>query len=603
MTRSIKSSFRIATMKWLNTILLGGAVTLAPAVGLAGDKDKHGKSGDKGNAATTMNSKGSHGGRNNQRDASPNSLGKSSNKSQIPTEMLSMQLQGNSGGGKKGNQSSNLKSTNQKPDSIGKNKNNSTNLKGLNPQPEPRSMTADKLGKKTFKPTELKGTGKQIDLTNKLPDSKGKDKPKPTDMIGLNPKLKSDSKDSDVSGKKSIKPADLKLAKSNPKHSDAKQAGNFLDLHKAGKFDGVVKGSVAKKIDLGKQFELKHKGDLALKMNLAHKVKSHGGWGKAHWAGLIGPGFGIGYSPFVYCGPGYFPSHCLYPSWSPWVEFCWGYGFDPICDPRPWFCRPWWYDPCPTWTYWSYPVWYELPVAVCGTWVDVEPIVIADDGLDLQLLATRFVDPGHPERREGPRFRVWARNNSSRTIIKDFNILLMASNTREAAAELPQSGVRVDSIEPGEIKAFDIRLPFEASTMGRDADGTIIPFSQLHILVDSHREIPEAFEENNGAVIARVDILPVDPTIFGADTRTPLPDTELNIAGEGFGPGPGQVLVHVGGIELQAEIEGWYDLGVRAKLPALALASPTEAQVIIVRGDTAASNPLTVELTMPVASR
>jgi hypothetical protein len=560
-------------------VLLGGALVLSPSLVSAGDKNKNEKppksqqtreqkspkSGTMTNAAQTLNV---------QQDSSRRSSQGADKKT-------------DSGGAKPtGNQN--------KSPSIEAN-----NIRGLpqNNGPDIRTTSTDKRmnSKKTIKPEDLKGVIPDPKLSSHKPkhqDDATKDLRK--DVIHVD---KNTSKDKlNLAGKNS-KSGEMRLAK-----DDAKKAGNFLDLHKAGKFDGVVKGAVAKKIDLGKQFELKHKGDLALKLNLAHKIKSHGGWSKAHWAGLIGPGYGVGYSPFVYCGPWYFPSHCTYPAWNPWVEFCWGFHCDPICDPRPWFCRPWWYDPCPVWTCWDYPVWYELPVVVCGTWVDVEPVVI-DEGLDLQLLAVRFVDPGHPELREGPRFRVWARNNSARTIVKDFNVLLMAANSREALTELPQAGVRVDSIEPGEIKALDIRLPFDASTMGRDADGNVTPFSQLHVLVDSHREIPEAFEENNGAIIARGDILPIDPVIFGSDSITPLPGTELNIAGEGFGPEPGQVLVHVGGVELQAEIEGWYDLGVRVKLPSLALASPTDAQLIVIRGDTAASNPLTVQLTMPVAIR
>lgn len=284
------------------------------------------------------------------------------------------------------------------------------------------------------------------------------------------------------------------------------------------------------------------------------------------------------------------------------MEYCWWYDLDPVYDPRPWFCRPWLYEPCPTWVVWEYPVWYELPEVPSGTWVDVAPVEV-ESGVDLQLLAVRFVDPGHPELREGPRYRVWVRNNTEQTTVNNFNVLLLASNSTEVEAGLPQSGVRVESIEPGEIKAFDVRLPIDAGTMGQDAEGNAAPFAQLHVLVDSHREISEAVEENNGAIIARGEILPVDPVIFGADSPAPVPGTELNVAGEGFGPGPGQVLIHIDGIELQGQIEGWYDLGVRMKLPALALAAPTEAEVIIVRGDTAASNPLTIQLTVPVASR
>jgi hypothetical protein len=259
------------------------------------------------------------------------------------------------------------------------------------------------------------------------------------------------------------------------------------------------------------------------------------------------------------------------------------------------------YDPCLNWVSWNYPVWVDLPVASCGTWVDVQPLEV-DSGVDLQLLAVRFVDPGHPELDEGTRYRIWVRNNSTQTIVRDFNVVLMASNSREPAEDLPQSGLRITSIDPGEIQAIDIRLPIEANTLNRDS-GNASPFSQLHVLVDSHREIPEVVEENNGAVIARGDILPVDPVIFGADRSTPAAGSEMSVAGEGFGPEPGQVLVHVGGVELQAEILGWYDLGVRVRLPALALASPTEAQLMVVRGDTAASNPHVLQLGVPLASR
>jgi hypothetical protein len=619
----------IRTLKWFlqnsrvtcwRNLVLGGTIAISPAFVLAGDKDKE-KDNDRSNRQGQASSA-------RQIDA-----GGSSHRVNGATGLQSLdiprdrsqQVTGgarpvfSSQGGPNKFDSDKIRSF-RSVDDPGKNA-----IKGL--EPKRINQDSDSSAKKKFDGTELKKLDRQVDPKPVV----GSGKSNNSDERRLNSRsddLNKQLRTSDDKGiKKLVRPEDLKknlnqhpdlvkplefdkkhkegdfkLGHGDAKNDDGKKGDNFLDQHKNGKFDGVVKGAVAKKLDLGKQFELKHKGDLTLKLNLEQKVKLHGGWSKSHWAGLIGPGFGVGCSPIVYCGPGYFPSHCLYPCWSPWVEYCWWFRCDPICDPRPWFCRPWIYEPCPVWVWWNYPVWYELPAVACGTWVDVEPVVI-DDGLDLQLLAVRFVDPGQPELREGPRYRVWARNNSARTIIKDFNILLMAANSHEAVAGLPQAGVRVDSIEPGEIKAFDIRLPFESTVMNRDAEGNAIPFSQLHVLVDSHREIPEIFEQNNGAVIARGDVLPVDPVIFGSDSVTPVPGTEINIAGEGFGPEPGQVLVHVGGIELQAEIEGWYDLGVRVKLPALALASPTDAELVLVRGDTAASNPLTVQLTMPVAAR
>ena len=56
------------------------------------------------------------------------------------------------------------------------------------------------------------------------------------------------------------------------------------------------------------------------------------------------------------------------------------------------------------------------------------------------------------------------------------------------------------------------------------------------------------------------------------------------------------MVVNVGGLEVQADIVGWYDLGVQVRLPALSLAADTAAEVVVVRGDSAASNPLSMVL-------
>ena len=86
-----------------------------------------------------------------------------------------------------------------------------------------------------------------------------------------------------------------------------------------------------------------------------------------------------------------------------------------IWDPRPIWCRPVVYGPCPRWVYWETPVFVPLPAVGCGTWVDLKPVVVAAATSDLQLVAVRFVDPGHPEEKLGPRYRVWFRNNGATT--------------------------------------------------------------------------------------------------------------------------------------------------------------------------------------------
>ncbi len=178
--------------------------------------------------------------------------------------------------------------------------------------------------------------------------------------------------------------------------------------------------------------------------------------------------------------------------------------------------------------------------------------------------------------------------------------MALASNDPQLLAGLPQAGVRVRAIAANDTQSVDIRLPVEVNAMGRAPDGSPIPFSNLHVLVDANREIPDIYPTNNGAALAREEILPIDPASFEIDTKSAAAAGLLIIAGEGYGPQPGQVMVHLGGVEMQAEIAGWYDLGVQFKMPSLPLASPAQAELVVIRGDGAAANPLPMTV-MPAA--
>lgn len=286
------------------------------------------------------------------------------------------------------------------------------------------------------------------------------------------------------------------------------------------------------------------------------------------------------------------------------MSWSWHYHCHPVWDPRPLWCRPVVYVAAPVWVYYQVPVWQPLPVVTCGTWVDVPPPpALPPEQYDLQLLAVRFVDPGHPEENLGPRFRVWFRNNSNRPIAQPFNVTLLASANDQLNAASPQAGVRVTAVEAGDVQSVDIRLPVDVNTMGVGPDGKRLPFSTLNVLVDANREINETNRANNGVKVARTDVLPVDPATFEVQPKTAAVAGEVLLAGEGFGPEPGQVLIHLGGIEMQGEILGWYDLGVRLSLPNLPLAGPTEAELIVIRGDGAAANPMKLTISPAVAGQ
>jgi hypothetical protein len=176
----------------------------------------------------------------------------------------------------------------------------------------------------------------------------------------------------------------------------------------------------------------------------------------------------------------------------------------PCCPCKCYPCCPWWY--C-----WNYPCWCPLYGCDDGCWDDV-PVVAVDQGLDLQLLAVRIVDSGDPEKQLGPAFRVWFRNNSQVAVNHPFNVLILAARDAQPTADLPQTGVRVDSIDAGQTLAVDIRLPVAANQPG---------FPMLHVLVDSHREIAEVNKTNNGLVINRADIQPIDEAPATGDVKTP----------------------------------------------------------------------------------
>ncbi len=394
----------------------------------------------------------------------------------------------------------------------------------------------------------------------------------------------------------------------------------FPDRLRSGQLDRITAGPVARQIRLADQYRALQKGDVVRRLDL-HKQIPHaagvphatsfsrlnGGHldhhpgqhaGGTFYHGRISPHYASHAFRHHYYGHHFFAGIYWYPRWTPWVSWSWHYRCHPIWDPRPVWCRPVIYAAAPAWTWYQPSVWVSLPVVASGTWVDVEPAVVHAKH-DLQLLAVRFVDPGHPEEKLGPRYRVWFRNNSDQPITRPFDVMLFAGG-EDLAADLPSAGVRVTSIEAGDIQSVDIRLPVDVFAAGRDEKGDPAAFGTLHVLVDANRAVAESSEINNGTRIPRADVLPVDPAAFEVDPIRPAAGGEVLLAGEGFGPQPGKLLVHIDGQELEGEILGWYDLGVRATLPKVALAAATEAELIVIRGDGAAANPLKITISPEV---
>jgi hypothetical protein len=398
-------------------------------------------------------------------------------------------------------------------------------------------------------------------------------------------------------------------------------ARRLADRPKPGDFESVTKGRTAETLRLGEQYKLARQGDVARRLEV-HKnvvninktnihrtnitnltnVRAGDHHHRAdYYRGHVSPHYSQHAFKHHYHGPRFFAGSSWYPSWNPWVRWSWHHHCHPLWDPRPLWCRPLFYEPAPMWIYYQVPVWTPLPVVAAGTWVDVQRPVLPANETDLQLLAVRFVDPGHPEEKLGPRYRVWFRNNGSLPLTQPFNVVLVASGDGQLAPGLPQAGVRVAAVEANDIQSVDVRLPMDVYSMGRDPQGQPVPYSTVHVLVDANREVQETTQTNNGTALTVADVLPVDPAAFELEPISTTPGGEFIVAGEGFGPEPGRVLIQVAGQELDGEILGWYDLGVRVRLPNIALAGDTPADLIVIRGDSAAANPLRVTMTQPAA--
>jgi hypothetical protein len=230
--------------------------------------------------------------------------------------------------------------------------------------------------------------------------------------------------------------------------------------------------------------------------------------------------------------------------------------------------------------------------------VDVPPVVV-ENGIDVQLLAVRFVDPGHFDQNLGPRYRVWIQNNGTADIDQPFNLILMGNNDAIPGDQRMEAGQRIPRLAAGQMLAIDVRLPLTANGLPGDPHA----FSNLHVLVDAHRELNDIELDNNGAVIDRGAILPIDPAVFNADRDVVEPGSVINVAGEGLGPEPGQVMLHIDGQTFQPEILGWYDLGVQVRMPKVFAAGLAPADLVIVRGDGVAANPITVQIANAEAGR
>jgi hypothetical protein len=146
------------------------------------------------------------------------------------------------------------------------------------------------------------------------------------------------------------------------------------------------------------------------------------------------------------------------------------------------------------------------------------------------------------------------------------------------------------------VQSLDIRLPREAMTMGRTAEGKPQPFSMLFAMVDSQHQWAETDEQNNLMALERARIRLVELKVMELEPKSAAAGADIVLIGEGFGPRPGEVRLEVSGLKLRADIQVWRNVGTRVRLPNLLLAGPVQARLLVVRQDGQTAEPLNVRI-------
>jgi hypothetical protein len=157
------------------------------------------------------------------------------------------------------------------------------------------------------------------------------------------------------------------------------------------------------------------------------------------------------------------------------------------------------------------PIYYRYPPVTNVTVVNPAPLQLNQapqlpaqpalvDGVDLELLDLRLVDPGDATKNLGPRYRITFRNRG-RVPAGNFQVMLLASNDGTPQPGLPSGTAEIAGVAPGETLTADVRL-----TMTPD----LATLNALTVALDSATQVVEFEEGNNVAVLDRTKITPAD---------------------------------------------------------------------------------------------
>jgi hypothetical protein len=296
---------------------------------------------------------------------------------------------------------------------------------------------------------------------------------RPSDLLGkrgkLNDKLldlRVTTRPSDLFGKNGSKLGDV-LSKNGKLKDVVTKSGRLNDVLKNGRLNDVVKNSrLSDRLNTKLSDKITSKlgsGFLKHAHNHHHHHHHHNDW----WC----------HKDF-WCHNDYW-GHAWYFDWCfPWYgpDWCWDYYPEVIID--------------------YYPVYVSQPV-----------VTAVATSVDLEFVSVEILDVGEPAKKLGPRFLVTVRNVGTALVEGGIVRLAAGRELNPAAFEKPvEATAPVAPLVPGQTMAVEIRLPLDAMTMNRTAEGKPAPFEALAAAVEPPQGLTDVKPENNFRLTPRKEI-------------------------------------------------------------------------------------------------
>ncbi len=194
--------------------------------------------------------------------------------------------------------------------------------------------------------------------------------------------------------------------------------------------------------------------------------------------------------------------------------------------------------------------------------------------IDLELRDLKLVDLG--DETMGPAYRLTIRNNSQRSVITPFVVVLMATHETQPTTDSPYNTAQVPQLAAGQSTTVDVRLPAVVAAQPE-------AFEFLTAAVGSPAGMFDQDNTNNQAAFQRSSVSEIPAKIV----RVSVDETagHMVLEGEGFGSKLGRVFLTVAGQKYQATVKAWGPAAVYFTIDGFHATTSDTASFTLVRND------------------